>query len=662
MRKTIIVCLVFCIAMSIAVASASALANSGGGTWQYQKEITIHENSGELLTDYQVLVKLSGGDFPTEVQPDGGDIRFTADDGTELNYWIEEYDYSGKHAKIWVKVPEIPANGKVMITMSYGNPNANSASDGDATFEFFDDFEEGRLDKWQVVAANWGIVTEHGNNVVKGSGGENTHHGLAWKHTISLTPGIEIRAKVKNTDPYGVKPGRVDPGLYWGDASLVGSGYKALPGYAAVVDNKKHGLRVVKSDGSETYLISTPITAMDSTKYYTYIFRIYNDGTLVSKIFDGDDEVYSISSQDFTYISTAKYPGFFADFDGKAGYLDDFIVRKCVFLEPTISIEPMPLTPEKNTLTLTKSVTPSTIQESEATTITIEVENKGSVDAKNVEIMDSIPAEFTLVSGSMTQSYDLLKPNEPSTYQYTIKATETGRFVTDVASATYEDEKGNSYSSPSNSVSITVDGGTPPTPTPTPTPSTPTPTPSIPPPRIEKPQLTISHTTLVEPKIGEETLITVSIENTGNGEAKNIKLRERIPSGLSIDYVEGADSTGNLISWDGDLKPAQTHSIKHSIKVLTAGDKIIPVEVTYEGIADKEHITLTTSSTIIIKPVSPAPTITPTPTEESDIPWLYIIILVAVVLGGIAIIVAVRRKGEGGAEVTIEENTKGKSE
>jgi uncharacterized repeat protein (TIGR01451 family) len=272
-----------------------------------------------------------------------------------------------------------------------------------------------------------------------------------------------------------------------------------------------------------------------------------------------------------------------------------------------------------------------------------------------------------LVSGSMTQNYDILKPNEPTTYQYTIKATETGRFVTDVASATYEDEKGNIYSSASNSVPITVDPRPTTTPSPTVTPTL-TPIPTPPP----KPQLTISHTTLVEPKIGEETLITVSIENIGNGEAKNIKLRERIPSGLSIDYVDGADSTGNLVSWDGDLKPTQTHSVKHSLKVLTAGDKIIPVEVTYEDIAGEVDVTSSTSSTIVIRPVTPAATPTPTvmsittpvvmsspaPNGIWEPPWLYVIILVAVILGGIAIIIVVTRRGGDGAEVTIEENTK----
>ena len=41
-----------------------------------QKEITIHESSGETLTNYQVFEELSGSDFPTKVQSDGDDIRF----------------------------------------------------------------------------------------------------------------------------------------------------------------------------------------------------------------------------------------------------------------------------------------------------------------------------------------------------------------------------------------------------------------------------------------------------------------------------------------------------------------------------------------------------------------------------------------------------------
>ena len=171
MKKALTIGLVLCIALSIAVGSAGALSNSGGGTWLYQREITIQENSGKTLTNYQVLVELTGSDFPTETQSDGDDIRFTDADGKELSYWIEEYDYSGKHAKIWVKVPEIPASGYAKIYLHYGNPSASSVSDGDATFELFDDFEELTIDtnKWSLMSGdatiNYGILTSSNINL-----------------------------------------------------------------------------------------------------------------------------------------------------------------------------------------------------------------------------------------------------------------------------------------------------------------------------------------------------------------------------------------------------------------------------------------------------------------------------------------------------------------
>jgi uncharacterized repeat protein (TIGR01451 family) len=337
-------------------------------------------------------------------------------------------------------------------------------------------------------------------------------------------------------------------------------------------------------------------------------------------------------------------------------HIDEFKLHS----KPTPTPAPTPI------ITLTKSASPLTIQESEATTITIEVKNTGSADAKNIGVMDSIPVEFTLASGSMSQSYDILKPNEQRTYQYTIRATETGIFVTDVASATYEDEKGNSYSSASNPVTITVESETTPTPsptvtptptlTPTPSPVTPTPTPTPTPSGKPEPELSISQSSLKEePEVGEEVLITVAILNKGKATAKNIHIEERVPSSISVSYVEGADKAGSLVYWNGELDPGEAHSITHTLRILEEKSRIIPVTVTYEDASGKEK-KQSTDIYLTAEEVIP----TPTPTEEQElpnIPWLYIIILVAVVLGGIAIIVAVKRRGgEGGAEVTIEEN------
>jgi len=161
------------------------------------------------------------------------------------------------------------------------------------------------------------------------------------------------------------------------------------------------------------------------------------------------------------------------------------------------------------------------------------------------------------------------------------------------------------------STPIIISTPTPPpevTPTPTPTPtSTSTPIPTKAP--IGKPQLTVSQTTLrEEPEVGEDVLITVTISNTGDGIAKNINLREHIPSSVSVNYVDGANSAGNLITWSGDMDVGQTYSIIHSFRILEEKNRAVPVKVTYEDEKGKRY---ETSATIYISAKdeeTPAPT------------------------------------------------------
>ncbi|MGB2841532.1 MAG: PGF-CTERM sorting domain-containing protein [Halobacteriota archaeon] len=147
-------------------------------------------------------------------------------------------------------------------------------------------------------------------------------------------------------------------------------------------------------------------------------------------------------------------------------------------------------------------------------------------------------------------------------------------------------------------------------PTPSPTPYIPAPTPTKTP--IGKPQLTISQTTLrEEPEVGEDVLITVTISNTGNEIAKNINLREHIPSSVSINFIDGANSAGNLITWNGDLYVGQTYSIMHSFRILEERNRAVPVKVTYE---DESGNRYETSAAIYISAKAeeiPAPILIP---------------------------------------------------
>jgi hypothetical protein len=94
-----------------------------------------------------------------KMRSDCGDIRFTDSDATTLlNYWIESGCYSG-NTRIWIRVTSIPASSTKTIYLYYGNPSATSASDGKATWLFFEDWENSRNASWVdgqgFTSANW---------------------------------------------------------------------------------------------------------------------------------------------------------------------------------------------------------------------------------------------------------------------------------------------------------------------------------------------------------------------------------------------------------------------------------------------------------------------------------------------------------------------------
>ncbi len=121
--------------------------------FKYRIPILINntQNSNNL-NDYQILVTLNTQTLISQgkMRSDCGDIRFTDSDGTTLlNYWLES-GCNTQNTRIWVKVPNIPASSTKTIYLYYGNPNANSLSNGDLVFDFFEDFERGTTG-WNVI-------------------------------------------------------------------------------------------------------------------------------------------------------------------------------------------------------------------------------------------------------------------------------------------------------------------------------------------------------------------------------------------------------------------------------------------------------------------------------------------------------------------------------
>ena len=175
--------------------------------WGYRKSHEIIGSTAGAQTDYQIRIKAhygSGTDSGEDVYLNGKsrtdfeDIRFTSDDGvTELSYWMEE-KVDGDYAIFWVEVDSIPASpDSKTIYVYYGNSLATSISNGDATFLFFDDFEDGVIDssKWTIYNGTW--VEENG--VLKQV---NTSGATGWHiySIVNIGYDLALHAKIyRNT-------------------------------------------------------------------------------------------------------------------------------------------------------------------------------------------------------------------------------------------------------------------------------------------------------------------------------------------------------------------------------------------------------------------------------------------------------------------------------
>jgi hypothetical protein len=142
-------CHIIALCLSVLMLACALSAGSANARdyaeWRFCRPLDI-DNSGHphTLYDHPVRVVLTGDDFDfAEARPDGADLRFAGSDrATELHHWIEFWSVAAESAVVWVEVPVLPAAAVEILYLYHGHDNAPSVSDGDATFLFFDDFED----------------------------------------------------------------------------------------------------------------------------------------------------------------------------------------------------------------------------------------------------------------------------------------------------------------------------------------------------------------------------------------------------------------------------------------------------------------------------------------------------------------------------------------
>lgn len=134
-----------------------------GAGFKYRKLHYIQGSSAGVQTNYQIAFKVYDGTgtdsgdsiYLNNLARSGiPDIRFTTLNGTALPYWIEHPAYTG-YQIVWVMLPTIPVGGTALYIL-YGNDSCVSASNGNLTFPFFDDFDNGTtldIGKWTATSS-----------------------------------------------------------------------------------------------------------------------------------------------------------------------------------------------------------------------------------------------------------------------------------------------------------------------------------------------------------------------------------------------------------------------------------------------------------------------------------------------------------------------------
>jgi hypothetical protein len=299
--------------------------------WKHKREIIVTNPSASA--GQQAFINLP---FLPGMRFDFRDIRVSDLQGRELNFYVESFT-NFLTAKVWIK---LPASDKKAY-LYYGNGQAASASNGDKTFEFFDNFKASTT----LNAAKW---SKYGTaSIVNGQLKLGTTSSTSSEIKGLVTFGEGYRAIIRANIP-------LESGQF------AGVGFLKLnnPGLGG-----GGGGWVTYGTAPLTSFIYDGYTTRTSTSNYSGAFHVFDfsrKGSGATRlIIDGSTVV---SNQ--TGSRTDALPVGFRNYDAnKYVYIDYAFVIKYAAVDPTLSLgqkfitQPKTFTYSLNTETLSTAIT-----------------------------------------------------------------------------------------------------------------------------------------------------------------------------------------------------------------------------------------------------------------------------------------------------------------
>lgn len=238
------------------------------------------------------------------------------------------------------------------------------------------------------------------------------------------------------------------------------------------------------------------------------------------------------------------------------------------------------VTPQQIDLSLTKTVNDTTVNVGENVTFTITVSNATSQsNATGVEVTDLLPAGFTYVSSNPSQGtytsntglWDVGTINTGSNATLTIVATKNANgAVVNTAQVTAADQF-DVDSAPGNFATLPgEDDGDSET--------------------VNNPTIDLALTKTVNnqtPNAGQNVTFTITVSNTGNGNATGVEVTDLLPAGLT--FVSSTPSQGTYTAIDGlwDVGAINTGASATLTIIATVGAGAAKVNVAQVTAADQ---------------------------------------------------------------------------